>query len=187
MEAVLRGLRTDEPEQIESAIRQMSGVVRTQNNESAMEQLTEELFDLIWRTPTFKKQVALIDSILENCGLPAQQRLLSLVLARFASIRSDRKDKFYYFIDRSIHLLSFADLLGAEDSGLLLFFCKHLNKNRPADWDDGLFLEFLARSQPWVCELFDEVRVPEAAVRPLLNRNLPIENRRALYGLFRKA
>lgn len=146
--------------------------------------LAERLYDIVWSAPTFGRQVALIDTIVEKVEAPARAALLNIVIERFDKIKSDRRDKFFYLFERSLGFLSFREILGLRCVPLLEHACSCIVKSRPDDWDDQLFLEFMVACPPWLCETFGDLRIPEKTVRPFLLRNLHPAKRQAMYRLF---
>lgn len=179
-----RGAENNTQEAVQQALHTIKETREIKTTER--EDLVSALFYLILTTPGFRKQVALINDILDSTGSDVQIALLDYAIAHFHAVKSDRKDKFFYLMDRCFSLLSFKELLAIKDLEVLEHACKFINNNKPSDWDDALFLGFLAGCQPWLCARFDNIRVGEELVRPILKRKgIAEENRRALLGLFK--
>lgn len=180
MSCVAEDLKSGRQQDVEDAVRALGSY------EGDAEEMAEALYHLIWSTPVFKRQVALIDLIVAHVGRPLHAALLGLVLRRFDKIKSDRHDKFFYFFERSLWLLRFEEILALQSSPLLEHACRCIVRARPGDWDDRVFLAFLATCPPWLCEVFGGLRIPEETVRPFLLGELRPANRQAMYGLFSK-
>lgn len=147
----------------------------------------EALFVLIWETPSFKKQVCLIDEIVRIIDEETERELLLHVINKFETINGDRRDKFYYFMSKSLRLLNFKEILSIKNTDVLDCCCRYLRNNRCIDWDDSLFVEFLAYCKPWLCRHFRDIAVEEGKVRIVLSDDkISQVNREALYRLFSK-
>lgn len=146
--------------------------------------VVEALYQLIWRTAGFRRQTVIIDKIIESISGEYHNRLMKSIIGRFADIESDRRDKFYYLLDRSWGLMGFGEMLGLCDSDVIGAMIRHINRARPADWDDRAFLEFFSYCKPCYCGLLSDVKMEERLVREYLARtDIADENRVALYGL----
>lgn len=195
MNTILAKLESVDEEGSTSTVKHLKDIVNSEcthglplqaciQTNGCVDQLVDALYYLIWSTPVFKKQVALVDAILNDCGESVHRQLVSLVIERFPEIRTDRRDKFYYLISKSFHLITFTEMLAFADTGLLEYSCTYINNCKPADWDDILFLEFFVSCPAWLCDIFSSVRIAEPIVRPYFERNMPAANRKALYKLF---
>ncbi|KAI5170362.1 hypothetical protein PAEPH01_1369 [Pancytospora epiphaga] len=181
MEQLLNKLRSlDNMEEVKE------GIIEIQKyNGPNIESIVDGLYYLIWSTPGFKQQVFLVDFIIEHLGKDIHRLLFAFIISRFNKIKADRRDKFYYFIERSLGLLSFKEILEISDDDVLEHICRCLNKSKPADWDDVIFLEFIATCKPWLCKMFQDIIIDERTVRPYLVRHMGRENRDAMYRFFK--
>lgn len=147
--------------------------------------LIVELYYLLWETPNFRVQQQLVDRVLDRIGSNTAKCLLGHIIDVFSKIEVDRRDKFFYYINRTLHLMSFKEILTIKDLSVLEYACRILNERRCDDWNDALFVEFMAYCKPWICSQFKNVRVPEHVVREVLERgDINNQNRSALYNLF---
>lgn len=62
----------------------------------------KEIFYEIWSTPTYKKQVKLIDEILTEKSV--RKPLFQYVVDQYEKIETDRKDKFLYLTLKTVEL-----------------------------------------------------------------------------------
>jgi hypothetical protein len=149
--------------------------------------LVPPTFHLIWTTPSFKKQVALIDSILDSTAEPFHRLLLSHVIKNFGAIPTDRKDKFYYLVKKTFHTLSFAEIIAIEDLEVQEYVWKIIDTDRAVvvDWSDELFLRFLSSAKPFIAATINNIRIEEEKVREYIDLPIHSKNREALYRLFR--
>lgn len=144
-------------------------------------------FYLIWATPSFKKQVALVDSILGSTPEPFHTLLLHYVIKHFGAISTDRKDKFYYLIKKTFHKLSFQEITEIQDLEVQEYVWKIIDSDRSTvnDWDDELFLRFLSSAKPFIAAIFKNIRIEEQKVKRYIDLPVSPKNREALYRLFR--
>lgn len=149
--------------------------------------LVGPVFYLIWTTPTFKRQVALVDTILDSTDEAFHILLLRHVIRNFKTVSTDRKDKFYYLIRETFGKLSFAEIIGIDDLEVQEYVWGMINRDRTAvkDWDDEMFLGFLSKAKPFIAEVIDNIRIEKEKVEKYIDLANHSKNREALYRLFR--
>jgi hypothetical protein len=143
-------------------------------------------YQIIWKTSGYKRQVDVVDRIVQVCNEDEERQLLQYVVENFEKIEMDRRDKFYYLIRRTYCRLSFEEMISVRNNDVLVFLCRELNRNKCTDWNDDVFLRFIVGCKPWIAGLFSDVKIDERTVRPyiLSYPNIPCENKCALYRLF---
>lgn len=147
--------------------------------------VSETLYYIIWATPVYSHQIILIDAIIRLVFDNGQRDLADYVIENFITIEPDRRDKFYYLLSKSWHLYSFHELLSINDQDVLEAVAKHLNNSeRPVDWEDTMFLDFLCKCKPWIAAIFTEIRISKIKVKEYLKKiEIHKENREALFRL----
>lgn len=149
--------------------------------------LVAPVFYLIWTTPIFKRQIALVDTILDSTDEVFHILLLRHVIRNFRTVSTDRKDKFYYLIKRTFSKLSFRDIIEIDDLEVLEYVWGIIDKDRSVvkDWDDEMFLSFLSSVKPFIAETIYNIRIEKEKVEKYIDLAHHSKNREALYRLFR--
>lgn len=139
----------------------------------------------IWRLPKWKKQVNVIQTIIDNLPSGLFVPLLKLVSYKLDEVASDRKDKFYYLLGLLLDRIEIDKsnletiLTYSGDSTLSYYWRIILTKLDLEDKEVKRFLlEYTAYCPPHLLSLFEGVQLDTAGVKEFLKRdNLGYPNR----------
>lgn len=147
--------------------------------------LVDKIYSVIFVTPNFKKQVALIDRILSESPKPFHRNLLNSVILNFKNIPSDRKDKFFYLIKKTLNLMPFEYILKIEDKEVQCYIWKNVITEKLADWDDRMFIEFVMKSEAYLVGCIGKFKIEKTLVEEYLEKDMGVKQREYLYSLLK--
>lgn len=141
-------------------------------------------FEEIFETASFKKQITLIDSILESNSLSFHSVLFHYTVISYKKIPTDRKDKFLYLIKKTFKMVDFEYILGIENEEVLGYiFSLVENKNEFSDWNDEKFVEFAMKAKPFI---FSDIKIRIDRKSINFDKEMNIYNREILYRISEK-
>ncbi|ELA42635.1 uncharacterized protein VICG_00387 [Vittaforma corneae ATCC 50505] len=141
------------------------------------------IFDVIFDTPNYKKQVSLIDSILDSSPCFFHALLFHFTIEHFKGIPTDRKDKFYYLIKRTFNRVPLEYLLEIKDWDVAEYIWSMVeNKNELEDWDDHRFIRYVISCKPFILKSI-KIKLDRNIVRGCLDEPMSSQAREALYRL----
>ncbi|KAM0679826.1 hypothetical protein GINT2_001998 [Glugoides intestinalis] len=155
-----------------------------------IEEAIQEAFYLIWNTPNFKRQCALIDTIFSETTTEFHFLLLNHVIVNFNNIATDRRDKFFYLIKKALFLAPIDYLLAIKSSAVMVYILKFINdenKKYIDGWNDRQFVEYIAKCKSFLLECIDltSLTIDKGVIQEFIERSINQKNREALYKLLK--
>lgn len=147
-------------------------------------QAVSRILELIMETPNYKRQVVLIDSILSSFPLLLHALLFHATVQMFPSIPTDRKDKFFYLLKRTLPTLSFEYVCGIPVPEVSVYVWSLVeDKTLFLDWDDRMFIEYVIREKPFILKNMKHIRIERKVIEKYLNIPMHPKNREMLYNM----
>ncbi|EOB14019.1 hypothetical protein NBO_42g0009 [Nosema bombycis CQ1] len=154
-------------------------------------QLDDLLYD-IYILPKWKNQVDFINKIVEDIKDP--EDLLIKIKSKWDSIQSDRKDKFYYLIEKLLNKIeinkeNLKRILSYSNESTLSYFWKIIIKKISINnmIDINFLIDYLAYCPNHLLKNFEEMKFKPEIIKEILKReDIPNKNREFLSKMIKK-
>lgn len=140
------------------------------------------IFDLIMDTPGYKKQVAVIDSVLSSLPPLLHALLFHFTAEQLSRIPTDRKDKFFYLLGKTLKTVSLDYVCGVSDPEVAVYVWGLVSdKHVFSDWDDRVFVRYVVGCKPFILRSIKGIKIDKGIVKEYLDLPMNSRNREALH------